>query len=202
MKYLRHVSIILMSILSAAQAAYAGGPDIHIRGEVVSVSDSTLIIKAENGQQTTLQVPEKFDVLDVSKSAPDAVKSNSYVGVVSKEAKGGKRVASGILIFPEGARGLNEGHFPWDLGTGSTMTNATVQEISKKSKETQIELQYGKDMQDVVVNKSTLYGAFIPGTREIVKPGAKVVAFAKPQDSGGAVLNIIMVGRNGFLPPI
>jgi hypothetical protein len=37
--------------------------------------------------------------------------------------------ADSLLAFPEGARGTNEWHFPYDFGANSTMTNANVDTI-------------------------------------------------------------------------
>jgi hypothetical protein len=48
------------------------------------------------------------------------------VGIAGLAQPDGSFRAQEVLVFPESARGAGEGHYPWDLSPGSTMTNATV----------------------------------------------------------------------------
>jgi hypothetical protein len=108
----------------------------------------------------------------------------------------------GVMVFPEQARGLNEGHFPWDMGDRSTMTNATVAKVTKKASATELEMRFGGKTQQVVLDKATVYGSFVPGKRELIVVGVKAVVVAMPTADGGYSANFVMVGRDGFLPPI
>lgn len=188
--------------LAAAGTALAAGPQLHLRGEIVTVSKEALIVKARNGKTTTVQLPEKLRVMDVSRTDLSAVAENSYIGVAAAPAGGGKVRALGVMVFPEGARGLNEGHFPWDLRKNSTMTNATVATLLKKGKGTEIEVRYKDKTQTVQIDRATVFGRFVPGQRALMQEGAKVLVFASETPGAQPTASVVMVGRDGFLPPI
>ena len=59
------------------------------------------------------------------------IKDNSFIGVTGMPQPDGSQKAVEIHIFPEPMRGTGEGHRPWDLQPGSTMTNATVAQMVK-----------------------------------------------------------------------
>ena len=41
-----------------------------------------------------------------------------------------------------------------------------------------------------------------PGRRGLIKPGARVVAFTRADASGTAVVDRMVVGQNGTVPPM
>jgi hypothetical protein len=188
--------------LLLAQAGWAADRPVHLRGEVTAVQPGQLTIKARNGTLTTVQLPEGYQVLDVSKTDLATVRENSYLGIAAAPAPQGKVRALGVMVFPEGARGLHEGHFPWDLGQRGTMTNATVAKLVKKGSATELEMRFGDKTQAVVLDSATVFGQFVPGQPALVTVGAKVLVVAQPAPSGPAAVQMIMVGRDGFLPPI
>lgn len=188
--------------VTTAGSALAAGPQIHLRGEITSVSASQIVVKARNGSTTTVQLPEKLQVLDVSATTLSAVAENSYIGVAAAPAGAGKIRALGLMVFPEGARGLNEGHFPWDLQDKSTMTNATVSKLLHKGDGAQIEVRWGDKTQSVLVDQKTVISQFVPGARTLLVNGARVFVFASQAEGGPPSASAIMVGRDGFLPTL
>ena len=58
--------------------------------------------------------------------AIDAIKPGSFIGTAAMPQPDGTLKAREVHVFPEAMRGTGEGHRPWDLGTGGTMTNGTV----------------------------------------------------------------------------
>jgi hypothetical protein len=196
-------AIALVGGLLAAGGASAAEQSVHIRGEVVAVRDHQIDVKGRNGTVTTVKLPDAFQVMDVSKTSLDAVSENSYLGIAAAPAAGGKVRAMGVMVFPEAARGLNEGHFPWDLAKSSTMTNATVAKLEKKGSTGELEMRFGDKKQAVLVDNATVFGQFVPGQPSLVVNGAKVMVIGAPADSNNPVsARVILVGRDGFLPPI
>ena len=100
--------------LSIASTVFAADKQIHLRGEITSISDVQLTVKASTGTTTTVQLTDKLKVHDVSRTDLSAIAENSYIGIAAAPSGAGKAKALGVMVFPEGARGLNEGHFPWD----------------------------------------------------------------------------------------
>ena len=194
--------LIAGAALFAATSSFAADRQIHLRGEVTAVTATELTVTDRKGVKTVVKLPEQVQVVDVSRSSIDAIQENSYLGVAAAPAPEGKVRALGVMVFPEPARGLNEGHFPWDLGDRGTMTNATVAKVTKKASATELEMRFGGKTQQVVLDKATVYGQFVPGKRELIVVGAKVLVVGAPGADGGTSANFVMVGRDGFLPPI
>jgi len=194
--------LIAGAAILTATAGFAADRPVHLRGEVTAVTAADMTITDRKGVKTTVKLPEQAQVLDVSRTSVDAIKENSYLGVAAAPAPEGKVRAMGVMVFPEPARGLNEGHFPWDMGDRSTMTNATVAKVTKKASATELEMRFGGKTQQVVLDKATVYGQFVPGKRELIVVGAKVLVIAAPAADGSLGAAAVMVGRDGFLPPI
>ncbi|MYM30757.1 hypothetical protein GTP58_20695 [Duganella sp. CY15W] len=194
--------LVASAALVTASAGFAADRQVHLRGEVSAVSATELTVTDRKGVKTTVKLPEQAQVLDVSRSTAAAIKENAYLGIAAAPAPQGKVRAMGVMVFPDAARGMNEGHFPWDMGDRSTMTNATVAKVSKKASATELEMRFGEKTQQVVLDNATVYGQFVPGKRELIVVGAKVLVIGAAGVDGVTSANAVLVGRDGFLPPI
>ena len=197
-------SALAVISLATSSAGFAADKQLHLRGEITSITDSQLVVKSSDGLTTTVQLTDKLPIHDVSRTNLAAVKERSYIGVAATPVGAGKVKALGVMVFPEGARGLNEGHFPWDLQKESTMTNATVVTVKvlKKRNGAEIEVRYGDKTQAVIIDDTTIFGQFVPGQRSLLVNGAKVLIFASQPEGAQPTANVVMVGKDGFLPPI
>src|SRR5437588_8275535 len=86
-----------------------------------------LSVKARDGTQLTISVPDNVRVMNFVKASLEDIKPNSYIGVTAMPQPDGSQRAIAIHIFMESQRGTGEGHRPWDLQPNSTMTNAAVE---------------------------------------------------------------------------
>ena len=68
-----------------------------------------------------------------------------------------------MLVFPEAARGSNEGHYPWDLQPESMMTNATVATVAAAPDGQTLTLKYKDGTQTIKVKPGTPIVTFAPG---------------------------------------
>jgi hypothetical protein len=195
-------TLIAVATLALAGSSFAADRPVHLRGEVTAVGTGDFVVTDRKGAKTTIKLPEQAQVLDVSRSSQAAIQENSYLGIAAAPAPQGKVRAMGVMVFPEAARGMNEGHFPWDLGDRGTMTNATVAKVVKKASATELEMRFGGKAQQVVLDKDTVYGQFVPGKRELIVVGAKVLVIGASAADGATAANAVLVGRDGFLPPI
>ncbi len=195
-------TLIAIATLAVTVSSFAADRPVHLRGEVTAVGAGDFVVTDRKGAKTTVKLPEQAQVLDVSRSSQAAIQESSYLGIAAAPAPEGKVRAMGVMVFPEAARGLNEGHFPWDLGDRGTMTNATVAKVVKKASATELEMRFGGKAQQVVLDKDTVYGQFVPGKRELIVVGAKVLVIGASAADGATAANAVLVGRDGFLPPI
>src|SRR6266511_136763 len=80
-----------------------------------------------------------------------------------------------VHIFPESSRGTGEGHRPWDLQPGSTMTNANVEKVEQvmveKAQGQLLTLKYKDGEQKVLISPGTPIVRNVPGDRSLLKPG-------------------------------
>jgi hypothetical protein len=107
-----------------------------------------------------------------------------------------------VLIFPEAARGSNEGHYPWDLQPESMMTNATVATVAAAPDGQTLTLKYKDGTQTIKVKPGTPIVTFAPGDRADAKPGAKVFLGATKGADGGMTAARMLVGKDGLAPPM
>ena len=106
-----------------------------------------------------------------------------------------------MLVFPEAARGTGEGHGPWDLQPGSTMTHATVAEVVTAAQGRTLKLRYKDGEKSVIVPDNVPIVTFKPGDRSLLVPGAKVLVTSQMRDGKPTALRAI-AGRDGFAPPM
>src|SRR5712692_8893379 len=122
-----------------AQAPPAGTPT-RIRGTVDKLDGQTLTVKSREGPVLTIALAPNFTVAGIVKKSISDIK-----------AADGKLHAIEVLIFPEAARGSNEGQYPWDLTPESLMTNATVSGIAAAPGGQVLKLSYKGGESEVVV---------------------------------------------------
>jgi hypothetical protein len=117
----------LTAALSFPAAAQQDKPPQHVRGDVVAVNGDTLDVRTRGGQIVRLAVSPQAGVAKVEEADPSAIDDGGFIGVTAVPQPGTSTLrAVEVHVFPESMRGTGEGHRPWDLGTGSSMTNGTV----------------------------------------------------------------------------
>ncbi len=192
-------TLALVSGLALAQATAT--PTERLRGSVTSFDGSTLVLNERRGQTVTLSLDEKFSVNEVMPIEATAIKTGSYIGTAARSGPDGTLRAIEVLVFPEPARGTGEGHTPWDLEPGSTMTNATVAELTAAPQGRTLKLRYKDGEKTVIVPDGVPIVTFKPGDKSLLVPGARVLITATQRDGKPVALRAI-AGRNGFAPPM
>jgi hypothetical protein len=198
MKKLFAASLVLLCSLAMAQVTL---PTQRLRGTVKSFDGSTLVLAERSGETVTLALAENFSVNEVLAIEPAAIKPGSYVGAAAVPATDGTLRALEVLVFPEGARGSGEGHSPWDLQPGSTMTNATVAELTASPQGRRLTLRYKDGEKTIVVPENVPIVTFKPGDKSLIVPGANVIVFAQVREGKPTALRAL-AGRGGFAPPM
>jgi len=191
----------LVLVFGLAAQAQQPNPTQRLRGSVQSFDGTTLVVKERSGEVIQLALADNFAVSEVVPVELASIQPNSFVGVASLPAADGSLRALEVLVFPEAARGSNEGHYPWDLQPGSMMTNATVADLAAVPQGRSIKLRYKDGEKTVLVPADAPVVTFKPGDRTLLVPGAKVLVTAQLRDGKPTALRAI-AGRNGFTPPM
>ena len=198
MKKLFVASLVLLCSVAMAQVTL---PTQRLRGTVKSFDGSTLVLAERSGDSITLALADNFSVNEVLAIEPAAIKPGSYVGAAAVPATDGTLRALEVLVFPEGARGSGEGHSPWDLQPGSTMTNATVAELAASPQGRRLTLRYKDGEKTIVVPENVPIVTFKPGDKSLIVPGANVIVFAQTREGKPTALRAL-AGRGSFAPPM
>jgi hypothetical protein len=199
--------VIGLSLVAGTFAAWAQSPPpVRVRGEIEKVDGNTLQIKARDGAQVTVAVPDNVRVMAFVQASLADIKPNSYIGVTADPQPDGSQRAIAIHIFSEAQRGTGEGHRPWDLRPGTTMTNAavetTVAGVDGQTVTVKYKMGDRTGEQKVIVPAGIPIVAYAPGDRSELKPGAQIIIFgATKQPDGTLQTPAINVGR-GVTPPM
>ena len=133
---------------------------------------------AFEGAAEKVRLADNWSVLLVAPIALAEVKKDSYVGIATLKGPDNAQYALEVLVFPEAMRGAGEGYYAWDLQPGSILTNANVNVVVAVSDATALTLGYKTGEQVIKVPPNTPIVTFQPGTRELAKPGAKLIVTA------------------------
>jgi len=192
---------------AVAQQPPASPTPVRVRGEIEKVDGNTLTVKARDGAALTIRLADNARVMAFVKASLADIKPNSYIGVTADPQPDGSQKAIAIHIFLESMRGTGEGHRPWDLRPGTTMTNAAVEETAGSVDGQVLTVKYKMGErtgeQKVVVPPETPIVTFVASDKSEVKPGAKLIIFgAAKKDDGTLEAARVNVGRDGITPPM
>jgi hypothetical protein len=185
----------------AASTAPAASSTQRLRGSIESFDGTTLVVKERSGEVLRLALAETFAINEVVPTELASIRPGSFIGTAAMPRADGTLQALEVLVFPEQARGTGEGHFPWDLQPGSTMTNATVADVVGQAQGRTLRLRYKDGEKTVLVPEGVPVVTVKPGDRALLVPGAKVLVTAQLRDGKPTALRVI-AGRNGFAPPM
>jgi hypothetical protein len=197
-------------VLAATLAGFIGQamaqtppPSVRMRGNIVSVTPTNLVVKDRSGEVVDLLISDKLVVSEVYPIGLEDIKPGSYIGTAALPQADGTQRAIAVSVFPEAARGTGEGHRPFDLLPQSTMTNATVDDVATVANTAvgrALKLKYKGGEKTVIVPADAPVVTSRPGDKSLLVPGASVSLFAQEVAGKPTVLRI-NAGKDGFALP-
>jgi uncharacterized protein Veg len=195
-------SLLAGSLLISAASAQQPQP-LRIRGAIEAVDGAMLTIKTRDGDERKVKMTDNVTVTGIARTTMAEVKPGSYIGVTGMPQADGSQKAIAIHIFPEAMRGTGEGSRPWDLRPNSSMTNATVDQKVQASDGQTVTVKYKDGEKKVTVTPDTPIVTFVPGNKDELKPGAKIIIMgATKKDDGTFETARVNVGLDGLTPPM
>ena len=189
--------LVLLSVgIASAQVP------IRVRGSIAKVSGQTLTIASRDNSTVDIKMADNFTVIGVVKATMSDIKAGTFVGIAGLAQPDGSFRAQEVLVFPESARGTGEGHYPWDLSPGSTMTNATVDLMVERVEGPMLTLKHKGGSVQMAVPADVPIVTFAPGDRALLQPGAHVFIPAQQQADGTVTAARALVGKDGLVPPM
>jgi hypothetical protein len=197
-------AIVFVAAFGWISAAGAQQPErVNVRGTIEKVDGTSMLVKSREGADLVVKLADNLTVRGLVKASLADVKAGSYIGVSAMPQSDGTERAMHIHIFPEAMRGTGEGHRPFDVRPGSTMTNAAVDTTVVGTNGQVVTVKYSHGEKKFVVPANAPIVAYAAGSRNELKPGAKIMIFnAVKQPDGSVQAASISVGRDGLTPPM
>ena len=192
----------LLPVALVAAIAFAEGTPVRVRGFVVSLDGSKLVVRAKDGSDVTVNLNDNFATLAVVKSSMADIKEGTFIGTATVTQPDSTLRSLEVVVFPENLRGFGEGHYPWDLGSKSMMTNATVANAVRGVDGQTVTVTYkgGEKKIDVPANVPVV--AVVPATKADIMPGAPVFVPTERQADGSLRSGAVLFGKDGVIPPM
>ena len=195
------VRLIAATALLASAAVEAQTTPVRVRGEIIAVDTTTLTVRHTSGETVKIAIAPDQVVGAVKNVKLADIQQGAFIGTATRLGSDGKHVALEVLVFPESARGSNEGHYAWDLLPGSMMTNANVETVMSGVEGRTLHRSDKGGSKAVVVPENTPVVTFAPATRADLVAGKKVFVVAKDTSPGLSATRII-VEKDGVAPPM
>lgn len=199
---MRRFLILVLGLLVATPALAQTPTPVRIRGAIVSVDASSMLVKSREGATLKVALADNLGVNAVVPIALNAVDPGKFIGAAAMKMPDGTMRALEILVFPEAMRGAGEGHYPWDLQPESIMTNATVAAVVNASTGRELTVTYKGESLKMLVPADVPVVTFEPSDRSMLKPGARVFLTAQRAADGSLSAARLAVGKDGLVPPM
>jgi len=196
------LALAFAAMMLVSTSAFADGTPVRVRGTVVSLAGSKLVVHAKDGNDVTVNLADKFAALAVVKSSMADIKEGTFIGTATVTQPDSSLRSQEVVVFPDKMRGTGEGHYPWDLGSKSMMTNATVSNAVKGVDGQTVTVTYkgGEKKIDIPANVPVV--ALVPGSKDEIKPGAIVFVPTMKQADGSLNGGAVLYGKDGVIPPM
>jgi hypothetical protein len=199
------VFAIVAGLVQSAAAQAPQGKPLTIRGKIAAVEKGALKVTTAAGD-VLVNFADDVRIGGVEAAKLSDIGAGSYVGATSVKQSDSTLKALEVHIFPESSRGTGEGHRPWDLQPGSTMTNANVEKVEQVAvanvQGQLLTLKYKDGEQKILVPPGTPIVKNVAGDRSLLKPGTGVYIPAVRAEDGTITATRITVGVGGVMPPM
>ncbi|WP_207866281.1 DUF5666 domain-containing protein [Pseudomonas sp. 58(2021)] len=201
---LRHTTTLVMIGVLGAGSVYAGeapGMRMGVRGEITGVSPDSLKVHLNSGENVVVQLTPDTKVRAVTLANIEDIKPGSYIGSAAIPQEDGTLKALEVHVFPPELAGSGDGHRPFDLAKGSSMTNGSVGDLVVSNGRV-LTVNYKGGQQKILVPEDVPIVNLTPGDRSLLKVGVKIVTFVTQSADGTLTAQSISAGKDGVKPPM
>jgi hypothetical protein len=201
LKRLITTALALCLFLNIPSFAQSTSAPTRVRGSIEKMDVDSIIFKERRGEILKIALAPNLNITEVFPIKMSEIQENTFIGTATLTNAAGKLEALEVLVFPEAMRGTGEGHYAWDLMPGSMMTNATVSQLKSIGNTRELTLAYKGGSQVVFVPENTPIVTFRPGAPSLLVTQANAILTVIQKD-GQPVVTRIVVGKDGFKPPM
>ena len=192
--------VVTAALATSSIALAAADAPARVRGTISKISGDTVEVKVRGGKDVVLTLDPTTAFLTADHAAISDIKSDSFIGTAAVPQADGTLKALEVTVFPAGMK-PGEGHYPWDLGPKSTMTNGTVGDVVVAQGRT-ITVKYPNGEKKILVPADVPVVLIGKADRSALVAGAHAVFFLKKAANGGPVVGNVIVGKGSVVPPM
>jgi hypothetical protein len=196
------VTLATLAFAGVALAQAPGAKPSRIRGDIVSLDGDVLKVHRRSGDTVSIEVKPTVGISVVKRMQLADIKPGTFIGTAAITGTDGKLTATEVVVFPESARGTGEGHYAWDLGPKSTMTNANVDTVVQGTSGRNLKLSYKGGSEEVTVPPNVPIVTFVPAARMDLTPGKQVFVVATHASQDSFAAQRVVVEKDGVVPPM
>jgi hypothetical protein len=182
-------------VLALAQPAPPRAPPAFTRyaGTVTAVAADHLTIKDQGGKTSDVPLSPTWTAVATRPVDIESIKPGSFVATANTNIDAGTGKSIELRIFEPGNKG-GEGSFPMQQ-PNTTMTNATVQTVTKGAQGRELVVAYPGGARHIIVPPDVQVIGNFPIDRDSIKPGDEISAFGVKGDDGVARATRVQVAR-------
>jgi hypothetical protein len=204
-------AIAAVMVLAVGAPVRAEDETNNIRGQIVEVAGSSIVVKIADGKTERLAFSDDVAVFRLSQGSFTKVDFGVYVGAVGVKLDQYSPIVRDSLswlhkgfelrIIDEQLRGIASGHKKWDLTPETIIAHGWVDDMEGRV----LSIKYGPTEQeetDVEVGRDVPVLRMSLGDKSLIKPGARVMAGAQKDAAGKYVTMFVFAGEGGIVPPL
>lgn len=194
-------TLIAFVIAPALAQTAPAAPPTRIRGTIEKLDGDKLTVKARDGMAMTIALTEATRIQSLVKKTLADVKPGDFLASTGIKGTDGKIHAIEVRIFPQATPDGGR-QFPWDLGSDSVMTNATVGTVTEAPQGKVVHVKFKDGESEYSIGPEVPILAPVPGDKSLLKPGMAVFAFGPKAADGSVTAASMYVEKDGIKPPM
>ena len=186
----------------ALGCATARAETVRVRGVVVSLDGQKLVVHSKDGKDIPIALKDKYAALAAVKSSIADIKPGTFIGTATVTQPDTSLCSVEVVVFAESLRGTAEGHYPWDLGSNSMMTNGSIGNAVQGVDGQTVTVTYKGGEKKIDIPNNVPVVELEPGNKSEITPGAIVFVPTDKQADGTLVGGAVVYGKDGVIPPM
>jgi hypothetical protein len=192
---------LLFAALVLASAAVDAQTSGRVRGTITAIDGNMLSVKSREGQDLKIELAPDATFAYMKALKLSDIAPGTPLGTSAVKGPDGKIVARELHVFPKDRPIPNEGHRPWDLEPGSTMTNAMVTSVVQANNGHELTLKYKDGAQQVIVPADTPIVMAVNGDRSLLVAGQYAFIAVTAGADGKMTATRVQITKDGVKPP-
>src|SRR5216683_3070305 len=194
------LAAFVSALVVATATAQSPGPT-RVRGTITGLDGNTVSVKSREGQDLKIELAPNATFAYMKALKLSDIAPGTPLGTSAVKGPDGKIVARELHVFSKDRPIPNEGHRPWDLEPGSTMTNAMVTAMVQSNNGHELTLKYKDGAQQVIVPDNIPIVMAVDGDRSLLVAGQYAVIGVTTDAGGKMTATRVQITKDGIKPP-